>query len=127
MGSLVNRKICLMAILLFTGLFITYTAYSVYAVNFWTFYPVSEHLKGTVPDKSKELYNDLEEKAEEYDTDIFLYENHGNASTDTVIKVYATGGAIDALKKCDIDNRVYKNPVTQNLSIEVRPLLKSQE
>lgn len=122
MGSLVNRKICLMAILLFTGLFITYTAYSVYAVNFWTFYPVSEHLKGTVPDKSKELYNDLEEKAEEYDTDIFLYENHGNASTDTVIKVYATGGAIDALKKCDIDNRVYKNPVTQNLSIEVSPL-----
>lgn len=122
MGSLVNRKICLMVILIFTGLFITYTAYSVYAVNFWTFYPVSEHLKGTVPDKAKELYNDLEEKAEEYDTDIFLYENHGNASTDTVIKVYATGGAIDALKKRDIDNRIYKNPVTQNLSIEVRPL-----
>lgn len=117
-----NRKTCFVAVLFFTGMFITYTAYSVYAVNFWTLYPVSEHLRGTTAYKEKVLYNDLKEKTEKYGTDIFLYENHGNASTQTTIRVYATKGAVDTLKKQDIDNCKYKNLVTGDLSIEVRPL-----
>lgn len=117
-----NRKICFIAVLFFTGVFINYTAYSIYVVNFWTLYPVSEHLKGTTAYEEKGLYNDLEEKTEEYGTDIFLYENHGNASTNTTIRIYATKGAIDVLKKQDIDNYRYKNLVTGDLNIEVSSL-----
>lgn len=119
---MVKRKVCLIVVLFAVGLFATYTVYSAYAINFWTYYPVSEKLEGDEIIKSDVVSNDMVKQARSLGVDFFVYNNEGNESTNTELKIYATYGAIDELKKRFIENCDYSNLVTGDLSIAVLPI-----
>ncbi len=116
-----KKRICLIAVLFAIGFLITHTVYGIYLNNFQTYYHVSENL-GEKKYAAEDLYKDLKEKSEEYDTEIFVYEDTGNASTYRKFHIYGTQGAIETLKENDIYDLVYTGVDMGRLDIEVSPI-----
>lgn len=122
MKAKIRKRICLISIFFAIGLFLVYTAYSVYAVNFWTQYPMSEKLNGKPITGSDVLSTKVIGHARELGVDFFVYDNTGNTSTSTQIKIYATEGAQKSLAKNHITNYKYDNPIIGEISIIVLPI-----